>query len=161
KDRSGFRRPSFAHAMNARVIAIDVNAQRLQRARGFGADALIDPAKVDALEALRELTHGIGVYCTLETSGASSARIAAVRASKIWGVCCFVGEGGDVTISVSPDMIRRQMTIIASWTFASAGRPGCAKFIAARGIDVARIYTDRWSLDQAAEAYRLFDQGVG
>jgi D-arabinose 1-dehydrogenase-like Zn-dependent alcohol dehydrogenase len=103
----GLSATQLAHAMNARVIAIDVNAQRLQRAREFGADALIDPAKVDALEALRELTHGIGVDCTLETSGASSARIAAVRASKIWGVCCFVGEGGDVTISVSPDMIRR------------------------------------------------------
>jgi threonine dehydrogenase-like Zn-dependent dehydrogenase len=84
-----------------------------------------------------------------------------VRATKIWGVCCFVGEGGDVTISVSPDMIRRQMTIIASWTFSTVGQADCAKFIAERGIDVDRIYTDRWSLDQAAEAYRLFDQGVG
>jgi threonine dehydrogenase-like Zn-dependent dehydrogenase len=84
-----------------------------------------------------------------------------VRATKIWGVCCFVGEGGDVTISVSPDMIRRQMTIIASWTFSTVGQADCAKFIAARGIDVDRIYTNRWSLDQAAEAYRLFDQGVG
>jgi len=70
-------------------------------------------------------------------------------------VCCFVGEGGDVTISVSPDMIRRQMTIIASWTFSTVGQADCAKFIAERGIDVDRIYTDRWSLDQAAEAYRL------
>ena len=157
----GLSATQLAHAMNARVIAVDINAQRLQRAREFGADALIDPAKVDALEALRELTHGIGVDCALETSGASSARIAAVRATKIWGVCCFVGEGGDVTISVSPDMIRRQMTIIASWTFSTVGQADCAKFIAARGIDVDRIYTDRWSLDQAAEAYRLLDQGVG
>jgi threonine dehydrogenase-like Zn-dependent dehydrogenase len=58
-------------------------------------------------------------------------------------------------------VIRRQMTIIASWTFSTVGQADCAKFIAERGIDVDRIYTDRWSLDQAAEAYRLFDQGVG
>jgi threonine dehydrogenase-like Zn-dependent dehydrogenase len=90
--------------MNARVIAVDVNAERLQRAREFGADTLIDPAKADALEALRELTHGVGVDCALETSGASSARIAAVRATRIWGVCCFVGEVGAVTINVSPDI---------------------------------------------------------
>jgi threonine dehydrogenase-like Zn-dependent dehydrogenase len=143
------------------VIAVEVSAERLQRAREFGGDTLIDSAKVDALEALREQTHGVGVDCTLETSGASSARIAAVRATKIWGVCCFVGEGGDVTITVSPDMIRRQMTIIASWTFSTVGQADCAKFIAERGIDVDRIYTGCWSLDQAAEAYRLFDQGVG
>ena len=88
------------------------------------------------------------------------ARIAAVRATKIWGVCCFVGEGGDVTINVSNDMIRRQMTVIASWTFSSIGQAQCAKFIAARKIDVDRIFTDRWTLEQAAEAYRLFDQGA-
>ena len=41
------------------------------------------------------------------------------------------------------------------------GQADCAKFIAQRGIDVDRIFTGRWSLDQAAEAYRLFDQGVG
>jgi threonine dehydrogenase-like Zn-dependent dehydrogenase len=147
--------------MNARVVAVDVNAERLQRAREFGADMLIDPGKADALEVLRELTHGVGVDCVLETSGASTARIAAVRATKIWGVCCFVGEGGEVTINVSPDMIRRQMTIIASWTFSTVGQADCAKFIAERGIDVDRIYTGRWSLDQAAEAYQLFDRGVG
>ena len=65
--------------MNARVIAVDLNAERPQRAREFGADTLIDPAKTDALEALRDLTRGVGVDCVLETSGASSARIAAVR----------------------------------------------------------------------------------
>ncbi len=157
----GLSATQLAHAMNARVIAIDVNAERLKRASEFGADALINPGKDDPLQALRELTDGIGVDCALDTSGASSARIAAVRATKIWGVCCFVGEGGDVTINVSPDMIRRQMTIIASWTFSSIGQAECARFMASHNIDVDRIFTNRWTLDQAAEAYRLFDQGVG
>ena len=157
----GLSATQLAHAMGARVIAVDVNAERLRRASEFGADALIDPGKDDPLQALRELTDGIGVDCALDTSGASSARIAAVRATKIWGVCCFVGEGGDVTINVSPDMIRRQMTIIASWTFSSIGQAECARFIVSHNIDVDRIFTNRWSLDQAAEAYRLFDQRVG
>jgi threonine dehydrogenase-like Zn-dependent dehydrogenase len=93
--------------MNARVIALEVKAARLARAGEFGADVVINPTQDDALERLRELTHGTGVDCALETSGASVARIVAVRATKIWGACCFVGEGGDVTINVSPDMLRR------------------------------------------------------
>jgi threonine dehydrogenase-like Zn-dependent dehydrogenase len=157
----GLSATQLAHAMNARVIAIDVNAERLKRAPEFGADAIIDPAKDDVLEALRELTGGTGVDCALDTSGAASARIAAVRATKTWGVCCFVGEGGDVTINVSSDMIRRQRTIIASWTFSSIGQAECARFIVGHGIDVDRIFTNRWSLDQAVEAYQLFDQGAG
>ena len=157
----GLSATQFAHAMNARVIALDINATRLARASEFGADVVVNPAEDNALERLRELTRGIGVDCALETSGASGARIAAVRATKIWGACCFVGEGGDVTINVSPDMLRRQMTIFGSWTFSTVGQAECAQFVAERSIQVDQIYTDRWRLDQAAEAYERFDRGTG
>lgn len=149
----GLSATQIARAMNARVIAIDVNAERLARAGEFGADALIDPSRNEPVEALREITKGGGVDCALETSGASNARVAAVRATKTWGLCCFVGEGGDVTINVSPDMLRRQITIFASWTFSTVGQAECAQFVAERNIPVDRIYTDRWTLDQASEAY--------
>jgi threonine dehydrogenase-like Zn-dependent dehydrogenase len=33
----------------------------------------------------------------------------------------------------------------------------CARFIVDRGMDVERLFTQRYALDQAAEAYRLFD----
>jgi threonine dehydrogenase-like Zn-dependent dehydrogenase len=157
----GLSATQLAHAMNARVIAIDVNTERLARAADFGADALIEPTRTEPLEAIRELTGGNGVDCALDTSGAAAARIAAVRSTRIWGSCCFVGEGGDVTINVSPDMLRRQMTIFGSWTFSIVGQAECAQFIAERNIEVDRIYTHRWSLAQAPEAYEQFDRGVG
>jgi threonine dehydrogenase-like Zn-dependent dehydrogenase len=34
----------------------------------------------------------------------------------------------------------------------------CARFIADRNIAVEHLFTDRWRLDQADEAYRLFDR---
>jgi len=33
----------------------------------------------------------------------------------------------------------------------------CAEFVADRRIDVERLFTHRWKLEQAEEAYRLFD----
>jgi threonine dehydrogenase-like Zn-dependent dehydrogenase len=101
------------------------------------------------------------VDCALDTSGAASARITAVRSTRIWGTCCFVGEGGEVTINVSPDMLRRQLTIFGSWTFSTFGQAECAQFIAERNIAVDRIYTHRWSIAQAAKAYEQFDRGIG
>ena len=71
---------------------------------------------------------------------------------------CFVGEGGDVTIEVSPDMIRKQLTIVASWTFSTVGQADCAAFVADRKIAVDHLFTHRWQLDQAVEAYQLFDK---
>ncbi|PHS05512.1 MAG: iditol 2-dehydrogenase, partial [Blastopirellula sp.] len=71
---------------------------------------------------------------------------------------CFVGEGGDVTIEVSPDMLRRQVTLIGSWTFSKNGLADCAQFIAERKIDVDALFTHEFKLDDADAAYKLFDQ---
>ena len=81
-----------------------------------------------------------------------------MRATRTWGTACFVGEGVSVTLDVSPDMLRRQITIVASWTFSTVGQAECARFVAERRIDVDHLFTHRWKLDQAAEAYRLFDK---
>jgi threonine dehydrogenase-like Zn-dependent dehydrogenase len=144
-------------AMGARVIALDITPERRELARGFGADAVLDPAVEDPVVALKELTHGTGVDLALDCSGAEAARAAAIRATRTWGTVCFVGEGGSVTVDVSRDMIRKQLTVIGSWTFSSVIQGECARFIADRGIDVERLFTQRYALDQAAEAYRLFD----
>jgi hypothetical protein len=37
------------------------------------------------------------------------------------------------------------------------GQAECAEFIAERKVDVERLFTHRWRLEQAEEAYRLFD----
>jgi threonine dehydrogenase-like Zn-dependent dehydrogenase len=143
--------------MGARVIAVETNGERLALAKQFGADALVDASRDDAVKALKDLTHGEGVDLALECSSAAAARQAAVRAVKTWGTACYVGEGGDVSLEVSPDLLRRQVTLIGSWTFSAMGMAECARFIADAGIKLDRIFTHRWKLEQADEAYRVFD----
>ena len=41
--------------------------------------------------------------------------------------------------------------------FSKQGQAECAEFIAERKVDVERLFTHRWRLEQAEEAYRLFD----
>ena len=68
------------------------------------------------------------------------------------------GEGGSVELDVSPDILRRQLTIMGSWTFSSVGQADCARYVADRGIDLEQLFTHRFTLDQATDAYELFDQ---
>jgi threonine dehydrogenase-like Zn-dependent dehydrogenase len=154
----GLSATQLAAAMGARVIALDVSAQRLARARDFGADTLIDPETDDPIAAIKALTHGLGVDMALDTSGASEGRLTAVRGTRAWGVVCFVGEGGSVTLDVSPDLLRKQLTIIGSWTFSTGVQADCARFVVDRKIAVDNLFTHRWQLAQAEEAYRLFDR---
>jgi threonine dehydrogenase-like Zn-dependent dehydrogenase len=143
--------------MGARVVAVDPSPERLARAREFGADAVVNPAADDPVGAVKELTRG-GADLTLDTSGVAAGRLAAVKCAKVWGTACFVGERGDVTLDVSTDLLRKQLTIVASWTFSSIGQAECADFIQSRNIDVDRLFTHRWRLEQAEKAYRLFDR---
>jgi threonine dehydrogenase-like Zn-dependent dehydrogenase len=154
----GLSATQLAAAMGARVIALDVSEERLARAKAFGADVLVDPKSNDPVGAIKDVTHGLGADLTLDTSGAPEGRVTAVRGARAWGTVCFVGEGGSVTIDVSPDMLRKQLTIIGSWTFSKVGQADCARFVADRHIQVDDLFTHRWTLDQAEEAYRLFDQ---
>ena len=148
----------FAHQMGARVIAIDLSAERLALASQMGADELVNGTDADAVEAVMELTGGRGAEKTIDCTGAAPARAQAVRTTRTWGTCCFVGEGGTVELDVSPDILRRQLTIIGSWTFSSVGQGDCARYVADRGIDLEQLFTHRFELDQASEAYQLFDQ---
>jgi threonine dehydrogenase-like Zn-dependent dehydrogenase len=154
----GLAATQFAKAMGARVIALDINPQRLKRAKEFGADELVDPGSNDPVAAIKELTHGKFADLTLDTSSNREARLSAIRSTKVWGTMCFVGEGGEVTIEVSPHLLRRQLNLIASWTFSTIIQAECAQFCIDRKIDVDRLFTHQWTLDQAEEAYRLFDK---
>ncbi len=153
----GLSATQFAKAMGARVIALEINRERLERAREFGADAVVDARSNDPVGAVKELTGGRGADLTLDTSSDPEGRSAAIRSTKVWGTMCFVGERNDVRIDVSPEVLRKQLTMIGSWTFSVFGQAECARFVVERGIPVDRLFTHRWKLEQGEEAYRLFD----
>jgi threonine dehydrogenase-like Zn-dependent dehydrogenase len=153
----GLSATQLAKAMGATVIALDISPDRLARAKDFGADAVINPEQDDAVAAIKDLTHGDGADLSLDSSGSQQGRISAIRSLKVWGTTCFVGEGGELKIDVSHDLLRKQITVIGSWTFSTIGQAECARFVTDRKVDVEALFTDRWRLDQAEEAYKRFD----
>src|SRR5262245_57787952 len=141
--------------MGARVIAVETNKERLTLAKRFGAAHALTPEEFE--QQKKDLTRGEGVDLALDSTGVAAARLAAVRSAKTWGTVCFVGEDGDVTLDVSRDMLRKQLTLIGSWTFSAMGQAECARFIVDNKIKLEEIFSHRWQLAQADEAYRVFD----
>jgi len=154
----GLSGTQLAKEMGARVIALDVSEERRQLALDFGADEVIDPLSNDVVSAIKDLTHGEGAHKSLDCSSNSEARAQAVQCVRTWGSACFVGEGGDVKLDVSNDLLRRQVTLIGSWTFSKNGQADCADFVSERKIDVDALFTHEFKLEQAEEAYKMFDQ---
>ena len=153
----GLSATMLGRAMGARIVAVDTSPERRRLGQEFGADAVVDPTASDVVAALHELTREEGVDAALDCSGSPEARVAAVRATRTWGRVGFVGEGNQVTFDVSPDLLRRQLTLHASWTFSTLIQAECARFIVDRKVPLQRLLTHRFALAEAVAAYRLFD----
>jgi threonine dehydrogenase-like Zn-dependent dehydrogenase len=153
----GLSATMLAKAMGARVIGVDVGQERLDLSRDFGADEVVDASEVDPVEAIRDLTHGEGAEATLDCTGNPTARANTVRSAQNWGRACFVGEGNNVELNPSPDIIHRQLTLYGSWTFNPIGQAECARFVVDRKVPLKKLLTHRFKLEEAAEAYTIFD----
>ncbi len=155
----GLSATMFASAMGARVIAVDVLPERLELARKLGAGVVIDASAEDPVAAIRGLTNGEGADATLDATGIPQARINAVDSAKLWGRVCFVGEGNTTTFDVSAQIIHKQLTIYGSWTFSTGGLAEVARFVVERDVPLTDLVTHRYRLEDAVDAYQLFDTG--
>jgi threonine dehydrogenase-like Zn-dependent dehydrogenase len=153
----GLSATMLAAALGARVIAVDIEPARLERATLFGAAEVVQSGRRDPTEAIREATGGTGAELALETSGAAQAATSAVESLAPWGRGCFVGMGATPQLDVLAHL-RRQLTIMASWTMSIVDQGACADFVAERKMPVDDLFTHKWHLDQAAEAYAEFDK---
>jgi D-arabinose 1-dehydrogenase-like Zn-dependent alcohol dehydrogenase len=156
----GLAATQFAAAMGARVIAVDVSPERLALAAEFGAAHLVNAGTGDPVEAIKDVTYGEGARISLEASGAPSAQTAAVGCLRSWGTCALVGIGASPVLDL--DLLRRrQITVFGSWTFSVTGQADCAEFAARHQVAVDRIFTHRWRLEEAEEAYKVADAQNG
>jgi len=153
----GISATMLASSMGARVIGVDVSNSRLEKSRAFGADETINSAEVDVLTAVHDFTSGRGAPLVLETSGVDPAAQSAQDVLATWGRACFIGLGANVRFNTQQSY-KRQMTLLTSWTMSIIEQRRCADFVVERNLPVDDLYSHSWSLDQAAEAYRWFDE---
>jgi L-iditol 2-dehydrogenase len=102
----------------ARIIAMDAVPYRADYARRLGAEAVLDPTDPQALQAVMELTGGLGVDKALDCSGNARAERFCLDAVRRRGQVAFVGECNDpLEIKVSPDLLRKGIAVHGSWHY--------------------------------------------
>lgn len=108
-----------ARYRGARVIGVDSNKWRARKALELGAEAVIDPTDEDALQQILALTkNGRGVDKSVDCSGVVAAHRLCIDGTRRKGQIAFVGESGaDTPLRISPDMIRKGLTLIGSWHY--------------------------------------------
>ena len=75
-----------------RIIAVDIGAAKLDRAKMFGATDTIDASSGNAVEAIRALTHGRGADYVFECAGSKSTFRLSVDAVRPGGEVVWLGK---------------------------------------------------------------------
>ena len=153
----------FAKATGARVIALDVSDERLQMAERFGADVLINPlVEKNVVSAIRDITRrGEGADKSIECSSNPDARWQCVESIRPWGTACLLGVNGNIQFDVK-NLIQQGKVVLGSQTFSKNTQDDCARYVVERSLDVESVFTNEFKLDEAVEAYELFDtQKIG
>lgn len=81
-------------AHEGRVVALDLDAQRLATATALGADETVDATGRELSELLLELTDGVGFDVVIEATGAQHAPAAALAGARRGGRVLLVGLHG-------------------------------------------------------------------
>ncbi|MGQ9632235.1 MAG: zinc-dependent alcohol dehydrogenase [bacterium] len=107
-----------ARFRGARVIVVEPEPWRAKRAVELGAEIALDPNRGNVVGQVRELTDGKGVDKAIDCAGAVEAQRLCIDAARRKGKVAFVGEcTDDLKIKVSPDMIRKGLTLYGSWHY--------------------------------------------
>jgi threonine dehydrogenase-like Zn-dependent dehydrogenase len=150
----------LAKAMGARVVAgTDTSAGRRKLARKLGLVEHALPADDKAYGKVMALTGGKGCEVTIDCSAAPSARLLALRCTRQWGRCVYVGEGNNVEFAVSPMLIHPQITLYGSWVTSLYHLEELVALLDRWGLHPEDTCTVRLPLSKAARAYDLADKG--
>ncbi|WP_203567762.1 zinc-dependent alcohol dehydrogenase family protein [Aestuariimicrobium ganziense] len=142
------------------VIGTDVSQTRRAAALDLGlVDVAVSPDDVD--EAVAGATDGEGCEVAVDCSGNAGARHAALRNTRAWGRCVFVGEGGEVSFAVSDLLIHKQVTLHGSWVTSLLHTEELLENLVRWNLHPEVVVTHRLPLSEAARAYDLADRGEG
>src|SRR5690606_8464093 len=75
----------------AKIIAVDIDARKLETARSMGATHTVDSRETDPVEAIRELTGGFGADVVIDAVGRPETYRQAFYARDLAGTVVLVG----------------------------------------------------------------------
>jgi len=150
----------LAKAMGAsRLIGVDTNAARCALAVKLGLATDVVGFDTEALEKIQCMTKGQGVEKAIDCSGRNEARQLCVRSVGDRGSIALVGEGGEMDLIPSPDVIHGNKVIIGSWVTSIWRMEELVDRIARWGIHPDVLITHRFELSAVSEAYALMASG--
>ena len=154
----GIHMVMMARWAHARVIAVDILAGKLAKCREVGAEAVVDASKENVVEALRDLTGGIGVDVAVDFVSSASTLEAAAES---------LGKGGRlVTLGgYSPQPFRASASRLLNGELEIMGSRAFTKQEIIESLDLCArgqvwpLVTETYRLEEAEKVHARLEAG--
>jgi alcohol dehydrogenase len=137
------------------IVALDYADSRLEAAKQFGADIVVNPSRDDAVAILRELTAGLGADVAIEAVGTPEAFETTVSLARPGGHIANIGVHGKPATLHLEELWIKDVTITTGLvdTFST---PTFLRLLSGHQVDAARFATHHYPLADFMEAYDVF-----
>ncbi|XP_050373767.1 uncharacterized protein LOC126791333 [Argentina anserina] len=144
------------------IIAVDIQDDKLQKAKIFGATHVINAAKEDAVDKILEITGGKGVDVAVEALGKQQTFLQCTKSVKDGGKAVFIGLTaagaiGEVDIN---RLVRRKIKIIGS--YGGRARQDLPKIVrlAESGVfDLSTAVSRKYKFEESDIAFQDLNRG--
>lgn len=146
----------LAQQTGAKVITSDLFPQRLTIARTFGLGENIDASSGDAVAQIRDLTEGRGADAVILAVGGNGLIRMAMDAARAGGRILLFAQTvhGEATFDPAAVCVDEK-TLLGSYSASVDLQDESVQFVFRREMDLERLITHRFPLQQSVEALRV------
>jgi D-arabinose 1-dehydrogenase-like Zn-dependent alcohol dehydrogenase len=153
----GIHQVMMAKWARARVIAVDVAANKFDACRKAGADEVLNPRDGDVVRALRDLTHGLGVDVAVDYVCTTATLEAGIQALGRRGRLVILGGAAQPFQAPARDMLTKEQAILGSRYVTRAEILETCDLVARR--EVWPLVTEIRPLQDAEAVHDLVERG--
>lgn len=143
----------------AEIIMIDLDDNRLEISKSFGATATVNSTNGKAAEAVMKMTNGRGVDTAIEAVGVPATFVICEDIVAPGGTIANVGVHG-VKVDLHLERLWSQNITITTRLVDTVTTPMLLKTVQSRKIDPTRLITHRFKLSNILDAYDTFGRAA-
>ena len=140
-----------------RIIALSRHADRQALAKEFGATDIVAERGEEAVQAVKEMTDGVGVDATLECVGTGQAMQTAIDIARAGSMVGFVGVPHGVELPIG-QMFRSTVGVQGGGAPVRVYLPELLEDVLAERINPGRVLDYETDLDGIGDAYAAMDE---
>ena len=144
----------------AQIIMIDLDDNRLEVAKRFGATAVINSDDGKAAEAVLKLTGGHGVDTAIEAVGIPATFELCEQIIAPGGIIANIGVHG-TKVALHLERLWDRNITITTRLVDTVSTPMLLSILGARKLDPKLLITHRFKLDRILDAYETFANAAG